>query len=161
MRGIILVAALLAAGCSSNTPAAVTQQPVVEQQTTPEPTLDLGVEGLGVITFGTDYDEETLLIAKPKTEFKKSVKNIAWSAQFSEPAGATTLKVVLAKVSKGGDESIIDSADVEISSPDFSLIANKGGPREHRRQQGRHVCAALPPRRDGARRGPVQARQVI
>lgn len=123
MRGIILVAALLVAGCSSS-PAAVTQAPVVEQPTL-APTVAPQVEGLGVITFGSTYDEDSLLIAKPKSEFKKSVKNIAWSAQFSEPAGATTLKVVLAKVSKGGAESIIDSADVEISSPDFSLIANK------------------------------------
>lgn len=126
MRGILIAAvALVVLGCSGAATSTPAPTQVVDQAT-PEPTLDLGtVEGLGVITFGTDYDEETLLITKPKTEFKKSVKNIAWSAQLSEAAGALTLRIVLARVSKGGAETIIDSADVEISSPEFSLIANK------------------------------------
>jgi hypothetical protein len=81
--------------------------------------------GSGVITFGTAYNADSLLIAKPLTTFKRTVKTIAWSAEFSESAGATTVKFVFASVSKGGAESIIDQEDVAISSPTFDLLANK------------------------------------
>ena len=80
--------------------------------------------GSGKITFGTAYDDTTLMIPKPITRFKATYPTIAWSAEFSEPAGATTVELVFARVSSGGAETIIDRADVPISSPDFDLIAN-------------------------------------
>ena len=83
------------------------------------------VAGTGKITFGTDFDKDTLLISKPKKTFPKGVKKIAWSAQFVEPAGVTTLHLVFAKVGKGGSESIVDSSNVGISNPALDLVASK------------------------------------
>lgn len=127
MRRLTLVAlAMVLAGCgsaasratASPTPGATPTAEVVE--TIPP------IEGLGVITFGTAYDPDTLLIPKPLTRFKRTVKAIAWSARLTEPVGATSVELVLASVSKSGAEAIIDRADVAVSNPEFRLLANKG-----------------------------------
>lgn len=87
---------------------------------TPEPTDS----GAGIITFGTAFDEETLEITKPKKTFGLD-DEIAWSAYLVEPVGDTSVTFILAKVSKGGSESIQLSQDVDVSSPDSDLFANK------------------------------------
>ena len=92
----------------------------------PEPTLDASLENAGVVTFGKSFDPDTLEISRPIKKFKRKTNSIAWSAQFSEAAGATSIRRVLARVSKGGSETIIDSADIEVSSPDNDLFASKG-----------------------------------
>lgn len=79
----------------------------------------------GRILFGADYDPTTLAVVGEVTQFPLSTKQIAWSAHFREPAGATKLTLVLASV-VGAGEQIIDSADVAISNPNFDALANKG-----------------------------------
>jgi hypothetical protein len=82
------------------------------------------VAGTGVITFGTAFDPNTVLIPKPLTKFKVGIKKIAWSASFSEPAGATTLTFIFASRSSSGAERIIDKEDVDVSDPAFDTFAN-------------------------------------
>ena len=128
MRFLFVLMVLVVAACSGGGQAATrapnTAAPAEEPAITDPPSLRK-IEGLGVITFGMSYDDETLLIDKPKSKFKRNVKSIAYSAQFSEVAGSTTLTVVLAKVSKGGAEELLESTDVTISNPEFDLFANE------------------------------------
>lgn len=116
-----LLVALLLAACS--TPAA----PVVPDPTIPPfvPTF-APIGGSGIITFGlpANLDEDTLEINPSRDSFKIGNKGIAWSAELSEPAGATTLTWILAKVSSGGSERIIWRQDTDVSNPEFTILAN-------------------------------------
>lgn len=78
----------------------------------------------GRIVFGADYNPATLDIIGEVTQFPLSTKVIAWSARFREPAGATTLTLVLASVT-GSSELIVDSTDVAISNPAFDVVAHR------------------------------------
>jgi hypothetical protein len=120
--GLILMA-LLVAGCAGGT--LVRTETPTTPTATDTPAAETLPPGSGEITFGTTYDPDTLLIAKPLTTFKRTFAPIAWSAQFREAAGATTIKFVFASVSKSGAESILDQTDVSISNPTFDLVANK------------------------------------
>ena len=128
MRILFVLTVLIVAACSGGG-TVVTDAPdaasPAEAPTVTDPPLD-DFEGAGVITFGRSYNEDTLLIDEPKTKFKRNVKKIAWSASFIEPAGSTTITILLAKVSKNGAETLIDSSDTEISNPEFDLLANEG-----------------------------------
>ena len=97
MKRLVMLLAALAVGCSSP-PAAPVTTPFVPATQAAVPTDDAR---LGVITFGTAYDKDTLLINSPKSSFKKGVKKIAWSAQLSEVPGVTTLTLILASVLGG------------------------------------------------------------
>ncbi len=65
---------------------------------TPAPTVKAATPapfaGTGVITFGREFDADTLAILKPTSKFKLSVKAIAWSATFHEPAGVSSLTFI-------------------------------------------------------------------
>jgi hypothetical protein len=127
MRRLALIAlATLVAACGGATSMATASPTPATTPTADVVDTIPPIKGLGVITFGTAYDPDTLLIAKPLTRFKRTVKAIAWSAQFVESAGATSVELVLASVSKTGAETIIDRVDVPVSSPEFDLLANKG-----------------------------------
>jgi hypothetical protein len=122
MKRLVMALAIVAAGCSS-VPAFPAQTPFVPATQAPLPTDDR-IAGAGVITFGTAYDKDTLLITNPKSSFKKNVRKIAWSAELSEPAGATSMTFILASRSRSGAEKIIIRQEVDVSSPDFDLFAN-------------------------------------
>lgn len=119
----ILWVSLVVAACGT-TPAA----PVVPDPTAPPfvPTLE-PVGGSGLITFGlpANLNEDTLEINPSRDSFKVSNKGIAWSAELSEEAGATTLTWILAKVSSGGSERIIWREDTDVSNPGFTILANE------------------------------------
>jgi hypothetical protein len=91
---------------------------------TPEPVLPPAVQ-TGVITFGKDYDPDTLLIVGPASKFKATRSSIAWSAALSEPAGATSLTIIIASRSASGIERILVKEDTDLSMTDADLIANK------------------------------------
>ncbi len=124
----LAIIALLVAACGGGGSVTATQPPAATPTQAPtvteEPTNDPVIEGLGVITFGTALDEDTLLITKVTSKFKRTVKKIYWSAQFSEPADSTSLTLVIASVSKSGAERGIIKEDVDISDPAFDLLAN-------------------------------------
>jgi hypothetical protein len=121
----LAVLALVLAGCSaaSMPPPAVTPTPFVPPAALP--TL-APVGGSGLITFGSAnaLDDDTLAINPSRTSFPTSTKKIAWSAAFSEAAGATELTWILAKVGGGGSERIIWRQEVDVSNPTFDLFAN-------------------------------------
>src|SRR5687767_10811869 len=68
--------------------------------------------GSGTVTFGVGYDPATLEVTTPKNRFTRAVKEIAWRAEFTEPAGSTSLTLILAKVGSGGSEELVYSEDV-------------------------------------------------
>lgn len=110
--------ALIVAGCTT-----VAAPPAAVPTPTPEITVPpLG--GSGVITFGTAYNADTLYIDQPLTRFKVASRKIAWSASFSEAAGATTLTFVFASKSSAGVERILVKHDTDVADPAFDLIAN-------------------------------------
>lgn len=123
-RLTVILLAVLIGGCGGAV-AQRTDVPAPPTIATPAPTANPADERSGVITFGTAYDPDTLLIPKPLTRFKRTTKAIAWSAQLRDAAGATTIEVVLASVSQSGAEAIIWRGSQELASPDFDLIANK------------------------------------
>lgn len=124
VTALILSTAFALLACS--TPVA---EPTVTQA--PVPTLTetfAPIGGSGIIRFGvaSALNEDTLRINPSKDTFKAGNKDIAWSAEFTEPADATTLTWILAKVGKSGSEQIIWRQDVDVSNPTFDLFANHG-----------------------------------
>lgn len=119
--GLALLGALSA--CSSPAAPIVTQAPA---PTFAEVETVAPVGGSGIITFGApaNLDEDTLAINPSKDTFKVSSKGIAWSAELSEPAGATSVTWIVAKVSAGGAETGKWSEDVDVSNPSFTILAN-------------------------------------
>jgi zinc-ribbon domain len=92
------------------------------EPTTPEP---LPLFGSGMITFGKDYDPDTLFIADETARFKTTYPEIAWSAELNRAIGATSIEWVLASQSASGTERVIWSQELDISNPDSDLLANK------------------------------------
>lgn len=119
----LLAIALLVAACGTAAPPAGV--PTIASNPTLTPT-DAPVVGggTGVISFGTGFDADSLAITGAKSSFKASTKKIAWSASLLEPAGATTLTIVIASRSKSGVERILVKQDVDISDPAFDTLAN-------------------------------------
>ena len=68
---------------------------------------------------------ETLRIAHPIKKFKRNTPSIAWSAEFIETAGATSITFVIARVTAGGSESIELIIEVDVSNPNADIFANK------------------------------------
>jgi hypothetical protein len=79
---------------------------------------------LGVITFGTAFDPDTLAITKPVSQFKATSKSIAWSASLTESADATSLTFIIASQSTSGTERVIIKQEVDVSNPDSDTFAN-------------------------------------
>ena len=78
----------------------------------------------GVITFGTASNPATLLITKSATRFKTTYPRICFSASLTEAAGASSLKMVMGRLSSGGSEVQVWSTTVAISNPKADLIAD-------------------------------------
>lgn len=125
VKKLVAIIAVAVAACSSTNQAPPTAQQTPQALPTLTATLT-PIGGSGRITFGVagSLNNETLLIASPKSRFAVSVKKIAWSAELRESAGATTLTWILAKVSTGGSERIVWKQDVDVSNPDHDIFAN-------------------------------------
>jgi hypothetical protein len=133
--GILLVSALVIAGyvafgnTGSQVGAGATASPTASASPTAVPTrvptpVPTPYHGTGVISFGTAYDPDTLLITKPASTFKQTAA-VAWSANFSEPAGATSVEWVISKISGATVETVVYHDEIPISDPKFDLLANK------------------------------------
>lgn len=118
---LALAACLALIGCSS--PAAPTTAPQTFVPITPTETL-APLYGTGVITFGNNYDPDTLDIVGPTSVFKASAKRIAWSASLRRPAGATSLTLIIASRTKSGVETTLIKQSVDVSDPGFDQLAN-------------------------------------
>jgi hypothetical protein len=80
----------------------------------------------GVITFGTAYDPKTLHIAKPLTRFKRTFREIAWSAQLSRGVDAASTSWVVVRRSTSGVEKAVFEVDEPIDGPSIVTVANVG-----------------------------------
>jgi hypothetical protein len=139
----IAVCALVIAGCSGAAPTPqiiyltpapaavpsiiyVTAAPSLAPTPTdtPSPTLpDVSLFETGLISFGTHYNA-ALLIDKGTSRFSRSYSNICWSASLSQPAGATSLTFIYARVDTGGAETSVYRTTVDVSDPSDDLLAN-------------------------------------
>ncbi|MEW6223205.1 MAG: hypothetical protein AB1627_01110 [Chloroflexota bacterium] len=129
MRRAFLTAAILAlviGACSGggSGPAAVPDSPT--SVPTPAPTIDLPIADplAGTIEFGASLDEENLEIEKRNSKFKTKSRQIAWVAHLSEPAGATSLTLILASRNKAGVEKTLIKTDVDVADPAFDTLGN-------------------------------------
>ena len=121
---LAIAMALLIAACGGG--AAATDRPAdPTERPTPEPPAYTVPPNFGVITFGLDYDPDTLDIIKPTERFKATYPAIAYSASLTEGAGAAKLRLVVASVSAAGSERVIIDEDVAVSNPAADIFANK------------------------------------
>lgn len=124
MRSSVAVLGLVLAGCSALAPPAPapTASPFVAPTSAATPSPP---HGTGIITFGSagTIDKETLKINPSRDSFKVGTRKIAWSASFSEPAGATRLTELIAKVGSGGTEALRYSYKFDLSNPTFDILS--------------------------------------
>jgi hypothetical protein len=78
---------------------------------------------LGTIVFGDSYDAVKGDIVNPKTTFKVGAP-VAWSAIFTEAAGATTITQIFSKIGTGNSEQAVRTTNEQISSPDWTRLYN-------------------------------------
>ena len=110
---VLALSSLLVMACGGGT--TVLPSPTVEVTETPT---------AGLITFGVGVDPDELTILEPSETFAVDAAEISYSAELSEPAGATSLTVVFASVKDSGVESFIYQEDISISNPTFGIFAN-------------------------------------
>lgn len=120
--GVVLVIVGVLAGCAGaktgGDGTATTPRPTEYPVLTVPPNF-------GKIVFGLDYDPDSLAIVKATERFKATYPEIAWSASLSQSAGASKIRIVVARVSSGGAETGIIDQDVPVSNPDADTFANK------------------------------------
>ena len=92
---------------------------------TAPPTAPPPQHGTGVITFGGTLDETTLEVTGPASTFTMTAE-VAWSASLSDAAGATSVELVISRVTEGGAESVVTDTNVSVADPSFDVLANKG-----------------------------------
>lgn len=81
---------------------------------------------IGVITFGTAYDRETLAIPKPLTRFKSTYPVIAWSANLSRGVKAAFVSWTVVRRSESGDEEVMFDVEEPVDDPSLTTLANSG-----------------------------------
>lgn len=125
MKRLIAIALLVAAcGGGGGAAATVTPTEAPAAEVTPDPTPDPEI-GTGVIDFGLGYDPDTLRITEPRTRFKRTFDDIAYSASLLEPIGATSITFIIASQSKTGIERTLIKEEVDVSIPDADRLANQ------------------------------------
>lgn len=84
--------------------------------------------GGGSVTFGSALDRSTLEISGPARTTFSPTDDFAFSAVLSEPAGATELTMVVAKVE--GSETVMFRQPVQVADPSFVMLGNSFGMEE-------------------------------
>jgi len=77
----------------------------------------------GVISFGSACDPVTLKITKPTSRFRTTYPKICFSARLTEPAGASSVNEVIARVLAGGQEIQVWSQNFAVPNPESVLLA--------------------------------------
>lgn len=90
---------------------------------TPTPTPAPTPVPVGKIEFGTTLDRTNCTVKPIRSTFKVGSR-LAWSAVFSGPAGATTLKMIFVRVSAGGGETVANSRIEQIGSPEWGMMCS-------------------------------------
>jgi hypothetical protein len=104
-------------------PALVRTVPVEEAVVLAAPVKD---PVIGVITFGTAYDPDTLAIPKPLTRFKRTYPVIAWSANLSRGVKAAFVWWTVVRRSESGDEEVMFEVEEPIDDASLTTLANSG-----------------------------------
>jgi hypothetical protein len=86
---------------------------------------------IGVITFGTAFDPESLLIPKPLARFKRTFPVIAWSAGLSRRVTAAFVSWTVVRRSESGAEEVVFDVEQPIDDPTLTRLANSGALTQH------------------------------
>lgn len=82
------------------------------------------VSDIGVITFGTSYDPDTLAIRKPLTRFKRTYPMIAWSADLARGVNAGFVSWTVVRRSESGFEETMFDVEEPIDGSTITSLAN-------------------------------------
>lgn len=82
-----------------------------------------GAAGAGEITFGSALNDNLEITGGAKSSFR-SGDNFAWRAVLSEPAGATSLRVLIARVT-GDTERAVDERTITVTDAEFNVFGNE------------------------------------
>jgi hypothetical protein len=125
----LLAIALLVGACADASayptaaPALVRTVPVEDAIVVMEPVKD---PVIGVITFGTSFNPETLDIPKPLTRFKRTFPVIAWSANLSRGVTGGYLTWTVVRLSELGDDETMFEVEEPIDDSSLRTLANSG-----------------------------------
>jgi hypothetical protein len=123
---VLLIAAVFSLSACGGSVAQITPVPSSEVATpTPDPTPAPTPFGAGVITFGKKYDQSTLEIPSPLSEFPRTTRNIAWSAYLAEEPAALELTWMLIKTKASGVENLVYKWTTDVTNPTYTMWANK------------------------------------
>ena len=126
MKRLLAVAFVLSA-CASGyayptaAPAVVPSDQVEDAMVVIAPVEDSAV---GVITFGTSYDPDTLDIPEPLTRFKRTFPVIAWSADLAHGVSAAFLSWTVVRRSDSGMEETMFDVEEPIDGSTITSLAN-------------------------------------
>jgi hypothetical protein len=120
---LFLTACADASAYATAAPALVRPAPVEDAmvQIAPNPEAVIGV-----ITFGTSYDPETLDIPEPLTRFKRTYPLIAWSAALTHGVNAAFVTWLVVRQSESGTEEIMFEVEEPIDDSSLRTLANAG-----------------------------------
>lgn len=82
--------------------------------------------GTGFITFGRAYDPETLAIPSALTRFKRTFREIAWSADLIRPVNATFVTWLVVRLESTGTELPVFDVEEPTDQVGVTTLANAG-----------------------------------
>ena len=128
MKRLVAVAMLLT-GCADAS-AYATAAPALVRTAPIEEAIELfapvSEPVIGVITFGTAFDPETLAIPEPLTRFKSTYRVIAWSASLRRGVQGAFVSWTVVRRSESGDEEVMFDVEEPVDDPSLVILANAG-----------------------------------
>ena len=82
--------------------------------------------GTGRITFGVAYDHETLAIPSERTRFKRTYREIAWSADLIRPVNTSFVTWLVVSLESSGAELPVFDVEEPTDQPGVTVLANAG-----------------------------------
>ena len=82
--------------------------------------------GTGTITFGRAYDPETLTIPSAVTRFKRTFREIAWSADLIRPVSGSFVTWLVVGLESTGTELPVFDVEEPTNQAGATILANAG-----------------------------------